>query len=927
MRRPLFVALALALQGCAVLPEAALAPQRLDSYRDRQFEPRAGRPLEVEGEAVRAAYETYLSSGMDPARRREALRRLADLEVEGVIALRDGQGDYRDAIARYEALLQQTPAGAQREAMLYGLARALAQQGEVERQQTVMAQLLREFPESAHRIELQFRSGEHLFAARRYGEAASAYEAVLAHQALSNYHEKARYKLAWSHYRRHRYDEAVTRFLEMFRYRITPQLVAGGEAIEDLPLGEGDRALLADVVRGAALAASAADEPELARRFTSSSDEPYAYLVYGALVERYVDQDRYHDAAETAREFVQRWPRHPAAVSLQLRLLEVIALGGFTARLETERADFVNRYHPQGEHWHLLTPAARGQLAEPLQTTLMGLAQRAHAKAQRSRSQDDYRQAIRWYRSFLDGFPKHDEAWRMSFLLGDALYENRQYDEAAAAYEKCAYHYPAHEKSAAAGYAALLAYRKHEETLAPSEFRDHWHWLGISSALSFINRFPNDARSTPLLAATAQELYALHRYQRASDMARLLLLRRPAPEPGVQLTAWTVLGYSEFELGRYEEAERAYREVLAMTDARDKQRPQRIEWLAAAIYKQAEQARDNGKPVAAAAHFLRVGELVPDTKIRVTADYDAAASMIAASRWQEAIDLLVKFRGTYRNSPLLNSVSEKLAVAYMRAGQHRDAAREFEAIAAKRAEAQDKREALQLAAELYEKAGDETAQLRLLKRYLKEYPSPLEPAVEAYRKLALLAQKHGDVAGRDQWYRALLAAHANAPGEQTVRSRYVAASAQLLLARPLFEDFDQVRLVEPLQQNLQRKKSLMEQALAAYDQVLDYNSAETTTEATWHIAELQRRFGRALMESQRPANLNAEELEQYELMLEERAFPFEENAIKVHASNSARIPQGIYDTWVQRSLEALAQLNPARYAKQEQEDELYTELR
>ncbi|HEY0720712.1 MAG TPA: tetratricopeptide repeat protein, partial [Gammaproteobacteria bacterium] len=423
--RPLLtLTIVLALHGCAMLPQSTPAPARLDLYRERHFEPRGVTPLTVQGETVRAAYEAYLTAGGSEPHRQEALKRLTDLEVEGVLTAPNEGADYRGAIGRYDTLLAQNPAGAIRETLLYGLARACAQQGETERQLAVMTQLLHEFPHSPYRTELEFRSGEYLFAARRYGEAATFYEAVLSNQALNDYQERARYKLAWSHYRRHRYDDAVTRFLEMFRYRITPQLVAHGEAIEALPLSEGDRALLSDVVRGVALAASAGDGGDLAERFTTEEDEAYAYLVYGTLVERYVDQDRYHDAAETARGFVQRWPRHAAAPRLQLRLLEVIAMGGFTARLEQERADFVKRYHPQGEHWPLLSPAVRAQLVEPLQTTLIGLAQRQHAKAQQSRASDDYRKAIHWYHQFLDGFPAHPEAWRMSFLLGNALYEN-----------------------------------------------------------------------------------------------------------------------------------------------------------------------------------------------------------------------------------------------------------------------------------------------------------------------------------------------------------------------------------------------------------------------------------------------------------------------------------------------------------------------
>ena len=71
------------------------------------------------------------------------------------------------------------------------------------------------------------------------------------------------------------------------------------------------------------------------------------------------------------------------------------------------------------------------------------------------------------------------------------------------------------------------------------------------------------------------------------------------------------------------------------------------------------------------------------------------------------------------------------------------------------------------------------------------------------------------------------------------------------------------------------------------------------------------------MASQRPAGLSALELEQYELLLEEQAFPIEEQAIDVFETNVERMDQGIYDQWVQRSIDSLAEIVPARYAKQE----------
>jgi Flp pilus assembly protein TadD len=63
--------------------------------------------------------------------------------------------------------------------------------------------------------------------------------------------------------------------------------------------------------------------------------------------------------------------------------------------------------------------------------------------------------------------------------------------------------------------------------------------------------------------------------------------------------------------------------------------------------------------------------------------------------------------------------------------------------------------------------------------------------------------------------------------------------------------------------------------------------------------------------------LSKKELEQYELMLEEQAFPFEEQAIQFHEANARRASQGHYDEWVKKSFEALVTLKPVRWGKGE----------
>jgi hypothetical protein len=61
----------------------------------------------------------------------------------------------------------------------------------------------------------------------------------------------------------------------------------------------------------------------------------------------------------------------------------------------------------------------------------------------------------------------------------------------------------------------------------------------------------------------------------------------------------------------------------------------------------------------------------------------------------------------------------------------------------------------------------------------------------------------------------------------------------------------------------------------------------------------------------------AAKLEEYELALEETAFPYEEKSIGVHEKNLELIRSGIYNAWIEKSLAKLATLMPARYAKRE----------
>jgi hypothetical protein len=118
----------------------------------------------------------------------------------------------------------------------------------------------------------------------------------------------------------------------------------------------------------------------------------------------------------------------------------------------------------------------------------------------------------------------------------------------------------------------------------------------------------------------------------------------------------------------------------------------------------------------------------------------------------------------------------------------------------------------------------------------------------------------------------------------------------------------------------------MEDVIKVYTTAADYGVAEVTTAATFRLGEVYEQFSTDLMESERPGNLDEAALEQYDLLLEEQMFPFEEKAIDLYKANAARAANGVYDEWVKRSFDRLAGLMPARYAKMERSEDVVTAL-
>ena len=385
-----------------------------------------------------------------------------------------------------------------------------------------------------------------------------------------------------------------------------------------------------------------------------------------------------------------------------------------------------------------------------------------------------------------------------------------------------------------------------------------------------------------------------------------------------QRTAATLLAHSLFDRGRYAEAETAYVRVQGYLPANDKDRAAIEERIAASIYKQAEAKQTSGDANGAVDDFLRVATLAPNSKVRANAEFDAASILVQNKQWERAAQVLEDFRRNYPNHELAPEVTRSLAVAYLETGRAGEAAAEFERIAARSRKAADvRREALWQAA-------DAVREVRLAdqrRARVRELHEAISGAARSGAERASEARRHGEGAERLRVRAAMdrrnHRADKAAGAARTDRSKYLAASATLETAEPPVAVFNAMKLVAPLDKTLKSKRSAMEKVLTVYGQALDYGVAEVTTAATYGMGELYRQFAADLMASERPKDLDAEAREEYDVLLEEQAFPFEEKAIELHETNAQRTGDGVYDEWVQKSFDVLAKLKPARYAKTE----------
>lgn len=888
---------------------------------------------------VRTEYKEILDLFEDKQLKEQIERRIADVYMmEGVHDQNQSaqkKSYYVEAIKAYRNILDKYPDSPDNAEVLYQLAKAYDMEGSQAEALKMLTQLTQRHPTYPQISEAYFRMGDIYFNNQDYRSAEKAYQSVtqLDKARLS---VNAHYMLGWTYYKQIEYYQAINSFVV-----VLDSLVGNKNSLEHLTKAE--QPLVNDTLHSMTLSLDRVGGARAVESLEQLAKKPYVWMVYNDLGDHYLEKELYEESAGAFRVFVNNYRHTLQAPTLHEKLINAYLKGKFPLQALEEKEKYVEAYGIASDYQGNSNGIPE-HVSSSLRVYLDELARhyysegqaklKAQAELQEKKEPDQkkimelsvdsiasFDSAADFYQQYVSTFPNDQRIDEIYFLKAESLFLANRYAESILDYERVAYQpkgTSAKQHAANAGYAAIISYQKHIDSI-PKEDSEvkKWQAQAVDSMLKFAKVFHADKRSPTVLTNAAEYLFSLDQYQRALEVSNGLITNNPQLDSTLKKTAYGIVAHSYFKLGDFQNAEVAYVNQRNLVDSKSEEYGLVSERLATAMYKKSEGLIDTGAKEEAIAQLLKVKALTPDSSIRVTAQFDAASMLLELEQWDRAIAELKELRTLFPKHELAVEFPRKLAYAYEKNENWSDAAFAYLELSKSDPDAEIKREALFLAATMFENSKDLASAVNHFKAYDAQYENPASQRIEARYHLATLYEKLGDPASQVNWLTQIVEADQRAGSQRNERSQWLAAWARIKIGDTYQSEFTKNRLYLPLVKSLPTKNQLLEKAVKQYQLAAEYGQLEYVTMSSFKIANMYQQLARELRESQKPTGLSAEEANAYADILEEQALPLDELAIELHRANVDRAWAGSFNEWIDRSFVEMRVLDPARFNKTE----------
>ncbi len=870
---------------------------------------------------IRKAYEKYLKhSAKNDKSRSTAINRLAELEFElankampnNDLADETSEAEidaaYIDRLNKTIELitfsLQKYPNIQGNDKLLYNLANAYDQKTESTKSFAALNEIVNKYPKSRYHLESQFRTAEHYYSKGDYSFAEDAYSNVIFAKKNNRFTEKALLKRGWSKFKLEYYHEAIDDFLATVDYHDF------GKPHQLSPIEED---IFNEYFRAIALSFShLGDTSEISHYFKNKPHFKYTYQIYSSISNIYFKQNRYTDSAETLVYFASQHPASNYIPQSKISVINTWQQAGFFKKMYGAIDSFYSAYNPGSHYWAAATPEEKNKISHSLKEYILLMTKHFHNKYQTTQNEPEFKNAKKWYQYYLNDYPQHSRKDNIHFLYAELLSQHNNFKEALHHYEIAAYDTNIILNKSAAYSTILITSQLHQNNQAATT-ESKWLNQHIQYTMLYSQLYPNDKHTHKIMAHAAELAFNGKHYDKAIELA--MFISDKASSSFTQ-TMNNIRAQSYLELKQYKNTENIYLEILNSANPAYIRQQNIKDKIAFSIYQQGITSKNNKDTLEAIHNFRRIAQIAPESDIASAGMNEATNLSISNEMWEKSIHIIKEFQMLFPNHDLNHDMRKKLSLAYMKSGQNIAAAQEYEKLSQTNDTPEIKTAALWKAAELYESSNEDLLAIKAYSKFAETYLASYSQHMEAMHKLVTLYSKINLPDSTDIWlHKILLTDKSGARNAKTARTKYIASLAALSLARNEYKVYKQLTLTLPLKKSLRKKKIALQQAVRLFGQASVYGIAETTTEATHSIAVIYNTFSQALLNSDRPHELNDDELEQYEILLEDQAFPFEEKAIEFFEANLARIKTGLYDSWIHQSHIQLKLLYPAKYQR------------
>ena len=730
--------------------------------------------------------------------------------------------DYAPALELYRAILREDQSYEHRDAVLFHAGMILSDQGDAAAR-AHLEELVSTYPSSPFCARASLRMGDDDFEQHRLASAATHFENAAA-KGEDEVRSIALYKLGWVFFNLDRFDSAAGSFFQLLDlYEKNPEALA----LTDLR-DEAEESLIQSLARGGGA-------PSFSKTFGNETDRSFDLRVLAGLGAHLRELSQYEAAADCDSLLLVRHAAAPEALDAAQHLVATLEEANRADRALQARLSIAPLFSRDSD-WArgIESDSLRAAGDEFARGSLETAALERHRVARESKETRTWEEALALHESLLAKWPDHEGNARTSFLAGEAALEVGKHSGAIDHF------------TAAAQDTSTLGADASWQLVA---VRDAWYENARSAEA------PSDSLAASLLVE-------IDRFTTA----------RPN-DPRCPQALWRKADVAQRH-SRFADAAEAY-ETFATRAPQDARAEEAGRAAAHCRFQQAEAAdADSSRALEAAKLFELVVERSPSFEHADAALYRAGLAYERGGSSSDAVRTWSALLVRYPKSELSRDAHLQIAAASKNANRPDEAARAYERFSEAFPEDAEAAPALLEAADLLAKSSDESGSEALRSRYLERFPQDTDAAFEIVGARA--EHELADVEpGQDLASLPALARYRElAEQHPDLASAKILANVAYLEGERARKEYEAARLTQPLAPALAAKKALLETVLQQYRQCAEAAVEPWSIAGAFRIGESLVTFGEALGQSERPADMSAEDLAAYEEVLENQKWEF-----------------------------------------------------